>query len=261
MVRLRAPLEHTWGPSRVRVCGNRWCTARGSGDPDPATLATAQGAALFLGQAAPHAGVLGGVERPLQARLANRAQRTNGFGRLDLGLCRARRPYRKEQLRVDIPAACSMAPIHLLPRFPTPATEKSVAISTRYEPGHFASTLCNAGESRRRRRELEGLRGKDLGRDTKGTPRGTPGRPMRGTPGPPRDQCSRSAPPWGRPGQSDPDGLVTHIWSFLRVVMNRNSAQWESQSLVTSVGARAETVEPYRSNHQRHHRARGAARC
>jgi hypothetical protein len=245
----------------VRVCGKRLYAARESGDPDPATLPTTQRAALFLGKAAPDTGVLCGVESPLQARLANRAQCTNGFGRLDLGLCRARRPYGKEQLRVDIPAACSMAPIHLLPRFPTAATEKSVAISTRYEPGHFASLLCNAPESRRRRRELEGLRGKDLGRDTKGTPRGTPGRPMRGTSGPLLDQCSRSARCRGRLRQSDPDGLVTHIWSFLRVAICRNSPHWESRSLATSVGSRAETVEPYRSNHQRQLRELGGAPC
>src|SRR5512132_128249 len=63
----------------VRVCGKRWYAARGSGDPDPATLPTTQRAALFLGKAAPDTGVLCGVESPLQARLANRAQCTNGF--------------------------------------------------------------------------------------------------------------------------------------------------------------------------------------
>jgi hypothetical protein len=154
-----------------------------------------------------------------------------------------------------------MAPIHLLPHFRTSATEKSVAIFTPREPGHFATSPCNAGECRRRRHQLEGLRGKDLERDTKGTPRGTPGWPMRGAPGRPVDQRGRSGPCSGPVGQSDPGGLVTHFWSFLRVASGQNSPHGESRSLPASAGGRAETVEPCRSNHRRQVRRDGGPPC
>ena len=140
----------------------------GSGDPHPAALTAAQSATLFLGKAAPDTGVLRGVERPLQARLANRAQRANGLGRLDLGLCRAGRPNWEEELRVDVPAACSMAPIHQHPHFPTPATEKSVAICTRHETGQFISSVGNAGSLGEGKVNWKDFGAKILG----GTPRG-----------------------------------------------------------------------------------------
>src|SRR6266508_2913170 len=84
----------------------------GSGDTDPAARPAAHGAALLLGEAAPDASVLGGVEGPLQALLPDGAERADGLGRLDLRLGRPGRPNREEQLRIHIAAAGTMAPIH-----------------------------------------------------------------------------------------------------------------------------------------------------
>jgi hypothetical protein len=87
------------------------------GDADPAALTAAEGAALLLGKTPPDTCVLCGVERPLQARLPNGAQRANCLRGLDLCFGWPSRPDGEEELRVDVAAACSVAPIHQSPRF------------------------------------------------------------------------------------------------------------------------------------------------
>src|SRR6266545_5048854 len=84
----------------------------GSGDADAAALPAAHGPALLLGEPAPDAGVLGGVEGPLQALFTHGAERADRLGRLDLRLGRPGCPNREEELRVHIAAAGTMAPIH-----------------------------------------------------------------------------------------------------------------------------------------------------
>src|SRR5262245_3217127 len=87
-------------------------TVRFSGDTHPPPLATPQRPAFLLRQAAPDARVLSGVQRPLQAFLTDWAERTDGLGRLHLGLGGPSGADREEQLRVHVTAAGTMARIH-----------------------------------------------------------------------------------------------------------------------------------------------------
>jgi hypothetical protein len=68
--------------------------------------------ALIFGEPAPNAGVLRGVQRPLEARLLHRAHRADGFRGFDLCQSRAGRPDREKELWVDVPARSLVAPIH-----------------------------------------------------------------------------------------------------------------------------------------------------
>ena len=85
---------------------------RGSGSAAGAGCAALEGAALVLAHATPDAGVLAGLERPLQARVYDRASTANTFGFLDLQEGRAGVSYGEEQLRVLVKARCAVTPIH-----------------------------------------------------------------------------------------------------------------------------------------------------
>jgi hypothetical protein len=79
---------------------------------DPQATATLDGAPLFFAHPAPDAGVLTGLEGPLQALVGHGAPPADGLGLLDLQKRRAGRPDREEQLRVFIAAGSMVAPVH-----------------------------------------------------------------------------------------------------------------------------------------------------
>ena len=84
-----------------------------SGEPGAGSgVATLERAALVLGQAAPHAGVLSGLQGPRQALLDDRAASADRFRLLDLQYRGPGVPDREEQLRVLVTAYRAVPPIH-----------------------------------------------------------------------------------------------------------------------------------------------------
>src|SRR5207248_4655659 len=69
-------------------------------------------AAFLFAHSAPHAGVLTGVERPLEALVGRGTAPADRLGLLDLQQGRTGRPDREEQLRVLIAAGSTVAPVH-----------------------------------------------------------------------------------------------------------------------------------------------------
>src|SRR5579875_2332347 len=93
--RTRGPREVFGGAQRGRnFVGVRLSGAAGAG------VAALQGAALVLGQPAPDAGVLAGLQRPLQAGVDDLAATAHLFGVLDLLQGGSRVADGEEQLRV-----------------------------------------------------------------------------------------------------------------------------------------------------------------
>jgi hypothetical protein len=74
--------------------------------------AALQGAALVFAHTAPDAGILTGLQRPLQARVDNGASTANTFCFLDLQEGRTGVSYGEEKLRVLVKARCAVTPIH-----------------------------------------------------------------------------------------------------------------------------------------------------
>src|SRR5437763_6396871 len=68
-------------------------------------------AAFLFAHSAPHAGVLTGVERPLEALVCRGTAPADRLGLLDLQQGRTGRPDREEQLRVLIAAGSTVAPV------------------------------------------------------------------------------------------------------------------------------------------------------
>ncbi len=83
-----------------------------SGSAAGAGCAALEGATLVFAHAAPDAGVLAGLECPLQAGVHHRASPADAFGFLDLQEGRAGVSYREKQLRVLVKARCAVTPIH-----------------------------------------------------------------------------------------------------------------------------------------------------
>ncbi len=87
--------------------------ARRSGRTDPrASGATLERSALVLAQTAPDSVVLTGLERPLQAGVADVATSAHLLGLLDLEQSRTCVPDGEEQLRIFVQAGGLVAPIH-----------------------------------------------------------------------------------------------------------------------------------------------------
>src|SRR5690242_8023934 len=78
---------------------------------DPEAAAALHQATLILAHPAPDAGVLTGVERPLEALVGHGAALTDRLRLLHLQQCRAGRPNWEEQLRVLIAAEGMVAPV------------------------------------------------------------------------------------------------------------------------------------------------------
>src|SRR3954471_10365777 len=74
--------------------------------------AALQGAALVFAHAAPHAGVLAGLQGPLEAGVDNGAAPANTLRFLDLKEGRAGVSNGEKQLRVLVKAGCAVTPIH-----------------------------------------------------------------------------------------------------------------------------------------------------
>src|SRR3954451_21950273 len=107
---MRTPRPLLWG----RGAG---CSVRvgGAGASDGSTgpgVATLEGASLVLGKATPDAGVLSGLQRPLQAGVHDRAPAADGLGLLDLQQGRAGVADREEQLGILVEAGSAVAPVH-----------------------------------------------------------------------------------------------------------------------------------------------------
>lgn len=69
-------------------------------------------AALVFAHAAPYAGVLAGLEGPLQAGVYDRAPAADALGFLDLQEGRSCVPNGEKQFRVLVKARCAVTPIH-----------------------------------------------------------------------------------------------------------------------------------------------------
>src|SRR5690625_4428262 len=87
---------------------------RGSTGATGASGATLQRAPFVLGHPAPHAGVLAGLHRPLQARLDDVAAAADGLSLLYLYESRPSVPDREEKFRVLGQTGSLVTPIHLL---------------------------------------------------------------------------------------------------------------------------------------------------
>ena len=87
-----------------RACGGlSWRGGRG---------AALESATLVLGEAAPDARVLTGLDGPLEARVHDVATTAHSLGLVDLEDRRTRVADREEQLGVFIKAGCAVTPIH-----------------------------------------------------------------------------------------------------------------------------------------------------
>src|SRR5206468_11147244 len=82
------------------------------GGADANSTATLDGAALLFAHPTPNAGVLTGLERPLEALVGHGAAPADRLGLLDLQQGRTGRPDGEEQLRVLIAAGSTVAPVH-----------------------------------------------------------------------------------------------------------------------------------------------------
>src|SRR5689334_11812540 len=89
-----------------------WGIESGSGGGDPKAATTLDRAPFVFAHSAPYAGVLAGLECPLEARLGHRAPPAHGLGLLDLQERGAGRPDREEQLRVLVAADRIVTPVH-----------------------------------------------------------------------------------------------------------------------------------------------------
>src|SRR6185312_1403079 len=96
------------GPGRK--CFGGIVSGGGSADPEAAT--TLDRAPLVLAHPAPDAGVLTGLECPLEAFGGHGAPPAHGLGLLDLQERGAGRPDREEQLRVLVAADRIVTPVH-----------------------------------------------------------------------------------------------------------------------------------------------------
>ncbi len=83
-----------------------------TGDAPAALTAAAQGASLVFAHAAPHTGVLAGVQRPFKALRGDGASSADGFRSFGLFDGGAGRPDRKEELWVFVRARGFVAPVH-----------------------------------------------------------------------------------------------------------------------------------------------------
>ena len=84
----------------------------GNAGASAAAVTALDSAALLLREAAPHTGILAGLEGPLEARGSDRAAVADQLGLSDLGECRAGITDREEELRVFVAANSFVAPIH-----------------------------------------------------------------------------------------------------------------------------------------------------
>jgi len=84
----------------------------GSAGATLAGRAALERAALVLGQTAPDARVLTGLDGPLEARVDDRAAAADSLGLVDLQQRRAGVPDGEEQLGVLVETRCAVAPIH-----------------------------------------------------------------------------------------------------------------------------------------------------
>jgi hypothetical protein len=69
-------------------------------------------APLFFTHSTPHASILSGFERPVQALVSHGTAPADRLCLLDLQESRAGRPDREEQLRVLVSAGSTVAPVH-----------------------------------------------------------------------------------------------------------------------------------------------------
>jgi len=83
-----------------------------AGQATTALASTLEGAALVLGEPAPDARVLVGVDRELEALLADLAPGADALGGVGLLDGRTGRPDGEEQLRVLVRARCRASPVH-----------------------------------------------------------------------------------------------------------------------------------------------------
>jgi len=94
----------------------RWYRARGypwRSDRDSLPDAPAHLPSFLLGHAAPDAGILAGLYRPLQARILDQACSADGLRRLDLRERGSGRAYREEDLGIDVSTRCLVTPVHV----------------------------------------------------------------------------------------------------------------------------------------------------
>ncbi|VXB04687.1 hypothetical protein ARTHRO9V_100121 [Arthrobacter sp. 9V] len=84
----------------------------GLGSATCAGSAALERASLVFTHSAPNAGVLSGLQGPLQAGVHNGAAAADAFGFLDLQKCWSRVAYWEEELRVLVEAGCAITPIH-----------------------------------------------------------------------------------------------------------------------------------------------------
>src|SRR4249919_274476 len=104
-----------WRLARPRLAGpgnGRGCWRLGAGaDPDAGGPALVR-PPLVLAHAAPDAGVLAALDRPLQAGFHHRTAPAHLFGFVDLEKGGPRVADREEQLRIHLTAGGVMAPVH-----------------------------------------------------------------------------------------------------------------------------------------------------
>src|SRR3981189_2034730 len=82
------------------------------GRADAHSAATLDGAAFLFAHPAPDAGVLTGVERPLEALFGRGTAPADRLGLLDLQQGRTGCPNGEEQFRVLVAAGSTVAPVH-----------------------------------------------------------------------------------------------------------------------------------------------------
>src|SRR5918994_5809636 len=121
-----------------------WGVSRGSPGAAGPGVAALEGAALVLGHAAPDAGVLTGLDGPLQAGFEDLATAADGLGLLDLSDCRAGVPDGEEQLGILVEAGSAVAPVH------EGFSLSRVVLSVRAPAGGWLRTPENASLQPRR---------------------------------------------------------------------------------------------------------------
>src|SRR4051812_31361670 len=84
----------------------------GGGSADPQAATALDGAPFLFAHPAPDAGVLTGLECPLETLIGHGAAPADGLGLLDLQERRAGRPDGEEQLGVLVAADSTVAPVH-----------------------------------------------------------------------------------------------------------------------------------------------------
>src|SRR5699024_6786999 len=98
--------------ARAQRCGSRTRGGVVSAGAAGAGCAALERAALVLAHPAPDAGVLAGLEGPLQAGLDDLAAAADPLGLLDLEQGRTGVPDGEEQLRILVQTRSTMAPVH-----------------------------------------------------------------------------------------------------------------------------------------------------